>query len=1276
MVRSRSHSVLRLAQVVLTLLSIAPLTEPAAAKPFRLDPARPMTQYVTAAWRDSSGLPADSIAGLAQTPDGYLWIATEHGLVRFDGVRFTTFTRQNTPALLTNDIFSLFVSKNGTLWIATRGGGALTWNGTHFARVPIRYRFIGGIAESQDGAIWIAALGGVARFHAGEWTTFEKDQGYPMGRYESIAADANGVFVARGPEIVRLGPDGVRRWSETDGLSGGDVRSLAWTSRGLLAGNEAGGIDRLAGNRFEPLIPPGSRHAVTSIVEGAGGSLWLSTIGGGIVRHHDGRLDALTTADGLTANSINQLFEDQEGNLWAGTVGGGIVRVTQGSITSILPPGSLDAEWILSMGRGRDGSVWFTTHGGGLYRWYEETLSRLGRRDGLLPGIITAIAEDGEGTLWVGFESGVQRIRDGNVLETLTAREGLEGLPAHAITASRDGGVWIGTNGGLHRYAQGRLRRLTEKDGMTRGSVVSIREAVDGSLWLAKPSSVERHVNGNVTIFGADDGLRSRMITSITLDDRDGSVWVATMGDGLARIRDGRVRTYRMSDGLLHDSVYAVVLDTAGNLWIPTGVGLFTIRRADLDAFDAGTAPSIRTRVFRKPDGLRSNDFSGGFDRPGFRAGDGKLWFATTRGVAVVDPAHRRAAALAPRVLIESVTANGERYDNAAIDLPPAQRQIDIAYTSPSFHSPETARFEFKLEGFDREWRDAGTRRTAYYTNVPPGQYRFRVRTTTAENVTAEASTPVTIVPRFYERRLFHLTLILGAVLFALVLHRIRTDELHRHQDELRQSEEHFRSLIENGSDMILVVDAGEAISYASPSVMRVLAIDPSAMRGRPLESFLVRRSDASTLLTAVRAAGSHTATLLFRDGAGAEREIETIGAVDGKDGVILNCRDVTDRRRLESQLEQANRLSSLGRLAATVSHEFNNVLMGVQPYVDIIRRKTDDETIQHATQQMARSVDRGKRISEQILRYTRPVEPKVARMPVRQWLRDLEIEIRALAGPNVRVAVVAADDLAIEGDAAQLNQVLTNLAINASDAGATQIVLEAMPLAGNGVFPFGIVRDPETFVQIVVRDNGKGIPESVKPKIFEPLFTTKTTKGTGLGLAVAHQVVARHGGEIFVESTVGTGTAFHLFLPRSAGEPAVTVGAVQQVAPDRQRGRVLFVEDDAAIAEGILALLESEGFDVTLAVNGGDALHLLDHVEPDVVILDVGLPDISGIELYQRINEKHPDLPVIFSTGHVDLGLLQESLPPPHPPCLLKPYEIDTLLTTIAAVVGDGAVN
>lgn len=387
--------------------------------------------------------------------------------------------------------------------------------------------------------------------------------------------------------------------------------------------------------------------------------------------------------------------------------------------------------------------------------------------------------------------------------------------------------------------------------------------------------------------------------------------------------------------------------------------------------------------------------------------------------------------------------------------------------------------------------------------------------------------------------------------------------------------------------------------------------------------------------------------------------------------GVVVTFTDLTERRKLEARLEQANRLSSLGRLAATVAHEFNNVLMGIAPFVEVVRRSPSPEKVASSLDHISNSVKRGRRISQDILRFTQPAEPVRAPVQIEPWLHTVSLEAQSLLTQQYRVKLDA-ERLLVEGDANQLHQIFMNLILNARDAmplGGT-IELIARRERPDARFAFGVVEKPHRFAHFMVRDDGHGMSEETLRHAFEPLFTTKKN-GTGLGLAVTHQVVQRHGGEIFIESEVGKGTTFHLFLPLShEQEQMAAADAGSEQGQSRAVRRLLLVEDDESVAAGLLALLEFEAFDVTLATTGAKALKHIRNGAFDAVLLDVGLPDMNGQVVYSAIADMHPTLPVVFSTGHADRGQLEELLVRPHVSLLLKPYEASSLMDTLARVM------
>lgn len=376
---------------------------------------------------------------------------------------------------------------------------------------------------------------------------------------------------------------------------------------------------------------------------------------------------------------------------------------------------------------------------------------------------------------------------------------------------------------------------------------------------------------------------------------------------------------------------------------------------------------------------------------------------------------------------------------------------------------------------------------------------------------------------------------------------------------------------------------------------------------------------------------------------------------------------DMTERRRLENRLLQAERVSSLGRLAASVAHEFNNVLMGIQPFIDLlIKRSGADPTVKLAAPRIADAVARGKRITQEILRFTRIAEPSRAVVNVAEWLQTFEPELSQLAGPEVTVIIDAAPSLTMLADAHQLRQVFANLVVNAHHAMPNGGTLDVRAVTDT-------MRDgndrPIEAVHFTITDTGVGMPQETLRYIFEPLFTTKKMGGTGLGLAVASQVVQQHEGHIYAESVLGEGTTFHIFIPAAPTAVAGDTSAPASSPSDHvvlPGMRVTLVEDDDSVGAGLVAILDFEGISVDWVRLGAEAMERIAAQMPDAVILDLGLPDIDGIQLYEEIAARWPDLPILFSTGHGDEKLLTHIPGEKRVGYLQKPYESDVLLAAL----------
>ena len=371
-----------------------------------------------------------------------------------------------------------------------------------------------------------------------------------------------------------------------------------------------------------------------------------------------------------------------------------------------------------------------------------------------------------------------------------------------------------------------------------------------------------------------------------------------------------------------------------------------------------------------------------------------------------------------------------------------------------------------------------------------------------------------------------------------------------------------------------------------------------------------------------------------------------------------MTCHDVTESHRLTRQLDLAKRVGTLGRVAATIAHEFNNVLMGIEPFAEIIRRRIkDDEKAMKAANQISSSVRRGRRVTDEILRFTRPVELALQDVDLKAWLLQLEPELRALAGPNARVLLTLPAGPAFTAcDPAQLQQVVANLVLNARDAipgeGTISITLR-LPKGSNAA-------------ELSVRDSGAGIPPEEVFNVFEPLFTTKRG-GTGLGLAVARQIVTQHGGSIEAFNPDGGGAEFRITIPFGTAAPSTFI-PIDAPMPSHVH-RLLLVEDEAAVSEGLSMLLDAEGFSVQCVGLGAAVADAVAASMPDCVILDLTLPDMDGMDVFRIVRKLWPGLPVVFSTGHGGESELAEALESGHAGLLQKPYEIDALIAAVHQV-------
>ncbi|HEY3654892.1 MAG TPA: two-component regulator propeller domain-containing protein [Steroidobacteraceae bacterium] len=750
-----------------------------------LEPSLQPSQYALDNWQIPEGLPQTSVQTIARTPDGYLWVGTQEGLARFDGVRFTVFDTGNEPAILDKYISVLFVDHAGRLWIGTRSGVAVLENGhfTPFNNIAgLAHAYVRAITEGGAGRLWVGTENGLFEVGGSSAHSFDKSSGLRDSRIRALHEDHAGVlWVGTGAGLLRF--DGGHFDAIPLGAGSTDVPVTAIhedTDGTLWMGTATGALYSGTGDHFNVVAEPGRLGSVVrALTRDRDGGLWIGTNGGGLVRWQNGKFSALAS-NLFAASDLHSLLEDDEGSLWIGSHGAGLLRLRDGKFVSAGEPEGLQGNLAWTIAARRSGGLWVGSDGG-LSIYNDGRFQHVAGPQGHESVAVRAVLEDRRNVLWVGTEgAGAYRLdQDGMTL--FNRHSGLSGDTVTALIEDRQSRIWVGTNEGLDVIDQGKvtsMQSLLRASGPT--SVHLIYEDRAGSLWVATETQglfvIDAHGTRHL---GRADGLPSDWVIAIHEDDR-GAVWLGTT-DGLALWRDGKLISLTRSGGPLRETIMQLLEDDAHQIWLTTNKGLMSVPRDELDALAAGGTRAPAFHIYGLADGLRTAEFDGGNTAAGFRSQNGVLWFPNIRGIVRVDPRHIRTNTLPPPVHIEQVAVDGVPLvltDGAQVA--PGPQQWEFHYTALSLLVPRRSFFRYRLDGFDQGWIDAGNRRTAYYTGLAPGTYTFRVIASNNDGVWSDtgASFRFTLKPHFFQTFWFGLLCIVAIVALAGAWYRLRVGRL------------------------------------------------------------------------------------------------------------------------------------------------------------------------------------------------------------------------------------------------------------------------------------------------------------------------------------------------------------------------------------------------------------------------------------------------------------------------------------------------------------------
>ena len=795
-------------------------------------------KYVATMWQTEQGLPQNTINDIVQDHDGYIWIATQGGLARFDGVRFKLLGSQEVPSLRTRRILSLHASAAGDLWIASLQDGLIRLhNGAatvYTERDGLPNRGVNSIHEDVQGNLWINTLGGIAFLPntadgaAAKLQVCPTYRGKPVSEFLMQARDGS-LWFRSSMDVMRFGADGSISTARGGFMAHEARDGSVWVAfenqyrvvrylNGMFADVELPRTKQpqWTGNRVDTFdaLPNPKRGVLAMATDTDGELLMLTPLG--LLRVVDGKLSAPEAlpvpSDVRVLPNVRSLMVDREGNRWVGTVSTGLFRFRRARVTAYAKDEGLSDSTFRAVFQDRDGRVWL---GGDRLYWFD------GDQFHLFPRLadIRAISQTKDGDLWFGGAGGLYRWRSGE-----PTRFNIQALYVYEILPDRRGTLWIGAQ--IQREGTGLFwfhNGVFDPTGMDQSV---IQEDSEGGLWAHGGSKLVYMRDGKTVVYDQKQGLPTRPLS--LYEDSSGTFWITTANGGLCRLRNGRLKVITTKDGLPDNLLWGGLDDGRGHLWVTSYRGIFRLNLQELNDVADGKISSISSVSFGIAEGMKTLECEQGVPLAGWKARDGRLWFPTNRGVVEIDPAIPDPPP--PPVVLEEARANQLAIGRQGwTSLAPGNNTFDFAFTALSLSAPEKQRFRYRLEPYDKAWVDAGTQRTAHYTNMAPGEYTFRVSAANSYGVwnLEGATVRFMLKPHFYQTSWFYGLCALAFSGLVWAAYQLRIRQLHRQfnmateariEERLRVARELHDTLLQSFQASLIQMQAARDLFSRRPA--------------------------------------------------------------------------------------------------------------------------------------------------------------------------------------------------------------------------------------------------------------------------------------------------------------------------------------------------------------------------------------------------------------------------------------------------------------------------
>ncbi len=778
--------------VILLLITVS------SALLFGLNPDKKIHHYVHEVRQTDDGLPQNTIFSMIQSQDGYIWMGTMDGLVRYDGIEFRVFNRSNVEALRSNYIRTVFEAHDGTIWVGTNDGGITAINGnrstTYTRENGLKDNSVRTVAESQDGEIWIGTREGISRINKGKVKNIPLPAEDKINVVSSLIFDREGVLrigtVGGGIFLLR---DGKIEKFKSENLSTKNISSLHISRKGTMwVGTRDRGLYRCDGKKCNSLPTTNGCDikSVWTVQEDSDDNLWIGTWGEGLFRYRQGKCEHFSEKEGLSNDMVISILEDREKNLWTGTWTGGVNIFKNSRVTTYTTMDGLSGNSISAVFGDRKGILWVGTTAKGLNRFEDGKFKSLSMKETGGINQVRILNSDTNGNLLIG--SWTRGILSRKEEETIPFAPGYHDFTkkVSSLFIDENGDTWLSTyDQGVKILTDSGFKSITAKEGLTGNLASFVYKTRNGDYWIGSwYNGLFRYRNGKVKHFGKEEGLHESSIWCMH-EDSDGYLWIGTYSGGIILYRNQTFTSIRSKDGLFDDLVYTIVEDDDGYFWMSGNKGIGRVARSELLEFTEGKKSRVSMMNLGLSDGLKTRECNGGFSPSAWKHDNGKLYFPTVRGLVEIDPKNLPQNTIPPDLSIDKVIVDGRRINlEKNIELAPETTKLEFHYRGISFSDPVKVQYRYILEGLDREWSEAGTRRTAYYMNIPPGHYRFKVIAKNNDGVWNRKGATFRFYkkPFFYQTIYFKIGLPFFIILSVMGLFSLRLRQLKNRERELK----------------------------------------------------------------------------------------------------------------------------------------------------------------------------------------------------------------------------------------------------------------------------------------------------------------------------------------------------------------------------------------------------------------------------------------------------------------------------------------------------------